>query len=84
MELYVNDKEKTVEIWMNQSERENGDLQNRLKAIFADYKRNKFFVAIFYSGGRNLLECTTGLLLHNRKVAAQRDVALATADAAAR
>lgn len=75
MELNINEVEKVVELWLSRSERENEELQMRLKPILAAYKRKKYLVALFCSGERNLLECTTSLLLHNRQVAAERDIA---------
>ena len=41
-------------------------VQELLQQVYANYRAQKYKVAVFCSGQRDLLDCTAGLLLHNR------------------
>jgi len=66
IELQVRDSEKIVEIWLTSAEKKDALLQELLQSVYANYKAQKYKVAVFCSGQRDLLNCTAGLLLHNR------------------
>lgn len=83
MKTELNEAAKTVSYWITRAEREDPALLESLKPQFAEYKRRKYTVAVFFSGERDLLYQTTGLLLHNQKVAARRDLKAAQSPARA-
>ena len=64
MEFNVNDKDKILEIWLSNSEKE--DIS--LKSLYKEYKEKKYTVAVFKSGNENLFSNTKELLLNNRKM----------------
>ena len=66
IELQVRDGEKIVEIWLTSAEKKDKQVQQLLQPVYANYKARKYKVAVFCSGQRDLLDCTAGLLLHNR------------------
>lgn len=74
MKIERSDQTKTVSFWMTRAERANPALLESLHPQFAAYRRQKYTVAVFLSGERDLLYQTTGLLLHNQQTAAQRDL----------
>ena len=67
LEIQVNDSSKIVEIWLSNAEKDNTAVQDSLKPIYAVYKAKKYKVAVFQSGGGDLLGNTRDLLLHNRR-----------------
>ena len=66
IELQVRDSEKIVEIWLTSAEKKDPQMQQLLQPVYANYKVQKYKVAVFCSGQRDLLDSTAGLLLHNR------------------
>jgi len=66
MEMNVHDDDRIVEIWLTNEEKSNDGLKGLLQPIFNEYKQKKYKVAVFQSGGRDLADCTAGLLLHNK------------------
>ena len=66
IELQVRDSEKIVEIWLTSAEKKDNQVQEMLRPVYTNYKAQKYKVAVFCSGQRDLLDCTAGLLLHNR------------------
>ena len=66
IELQVRDGEKIVEIWLTSAEKKDKKVQEMLQPVYANYKTQKYKVAVFYSGQKNLLDNTEGLLRHNR------------------
>jgi len=67
MEVCVKDSLKIVEIWLTNTEQSDAALRKSLQPLYEEYKPKKYKVAVFKSGSGNLLDKTTGLLLHNRK-----------------
>ena len=74
MQIEVLHASKTVAIWVTSAEAEDPTVQAKLSAIYADCAAKKFTPAVFRSGGASLPEQTSGLLIHNRRRTAQREV----------
>jgi len=66
IELQVRDSEKIVEIWLTSAEKKDKQVQQLLQPVYTNYKAQKYRVAVFCSGQRDLFDSTAGLLLHNR------------------
>ena len=66
MEISVNENNKTVEIWLTNAEQEDQHTSQLLKHLFAEYKAQKYLVAVYTSGVGDLLDNTTSLIIHNR------------------
>jgi len=62
----VRDSEKIVEIWLTAAEKKDQQVQQLLQPVYANYKAQKYKVAVFCSGQKDLFDSTAGLLLHNR------------------
>lgn len=74
MRLEVNEKDKLAMFWLTNAEQEDVLLQEQMKQEFAAYRQQKYTVAVFRSGKSDLADVTEGLILHNQKVAARRDL----------
>ena len=74
MEISVRDSSRIVEVWLTREEKQDGNLRERLKPLYQEYKARKFLVAVFESGEQNLEELTGGLLGYNRKRAVQLEM----------
>lgn len=74
MKIERNDQDKLALFWLTKAEQENPLLLAQMKQELIAYKHQKYTVAVFYSGQRNLQDVTEGLLLHNQKVFAKRDL----------
>lgn len=68
MEIIRDEKKKQIQIWMTQQESQDEALQNRLKPMYAQRKKQTYLVAVFRSGSKDLRESVPDLLLHNKKV----------------
>ena len=66
IELQVHDNERVVEIWLTSAEKKDQQVQQLLQPVYTNYKAQKYKVAVFCSGQRDLYDSTAGLLLHNR------------------
>lgn len=71
MEIEINHQSKLATVWLSQAERDNPAVNARLDALCRDCKSKKYMVAIFQSGSQELTDQTSGLLIHNRRRAAQ-------------
>lgn len=71
MEIHRDDKKKIIEVWLTQQEAADESLQSRLKPIYAQWKRQKYLVAVYRSGKENLFRSTLELLAYNKKRCAQ-------------
>jgi len=63
IEITISESLKIVEIWLNNSEKNDIALRQTLKPIYDKYKQQKYKVAVFESGCGDLLDSTVGLLL---------------------
>lgn len=74
MKMQVNHQRQIVEVWLTNQEQQDAALMESLQAQYQQYKEKKYKVAVFRSGGRELAGLTEDLLIHNRTVAAQKDL----------
>lgn len=65
MQIYTDDQFKLVEIWLSKKERDDAELQEKLKPLYQDCKSKKYRVAVFESGDGDLLDNTRTLLCYN-------------------
>ena len=71
MEIIQNDAKKLVQIWLTRKEAEDDALQIQLKPMYAQWKKQKYLVAVFRSGKEDLQQSTLDLLAYNKKRCAQ-------------
>lgn len=74
MEINVHDNSKIVEVWLTNSEKQDGNLHEQLKPLYQKYKEQKYLVAVFESGERDLTNSTSDLLRYNRRRMAEQTV----------
>lgn len=74
MKIDVLDNKKLVAVWLNNAEKDDQELRDSLKPLYAKYRKKKYLVAVYESGEDDLYQGTLDLLLHNRKLAAQKEV----------
>ena len=67
MEISIRDAQKIVEVWLTNSEKNDPAVAARLTPLYRAYQKKKYTVAVFQSGGSDLLGCTRDLLRYNRK-----------------
>lgn len=72
MEIIRDEKKKQILIWMTQQESQDKTLQSRLKPMYTQWKKQKYLVAVYRSGSKDLRESVLDLLLHNKKVLAEQ------------
>lgn len=71
MEIIQDDAKKLVQVWLSQKESKDEALQSRLKPMYAQWKQQKYMVAVFRSGKEDLKESTLALLAYNKKRCAE-------------
>lgn len=71
MKIEINHQSKLATVWLAQGEHESPAVNAQLDALCRDCKSRKYMVAVYQSGSRDLLDQTRGLLVHNRRRAAQ-------------
>lgn len=74
MKMFVDEQKKIVELWLTAAEQNDPTLMESLKPLYGAWCEKKYRPVVFRSGGRDLLDLTEGLLLHNRTVSARRDL----------
>ena len=67
MEISIRDAQKIIEIWLTKAEKNDPAVAARLTPLDRAYQKQKYTVAVFQSGGADLLGCTRDLLRYNRK-----------------
>ena len=67
MEISIRNAQKIVEVWLTNAEKNDPTVAARLKPLYRAYQKQKYTVAVFQSGGADLLGCTRDLLRYNRK-----------------
>ena len=75
MEIHLNQGKKIAEVWLTNADQKNSQLQEQLKSMYKDYKKQGYLVAVFRSGSQDLYRQTADLLCYNRKRLAQLEVA---------
>lgn len=74
MEIHVRDGSRIVEVWLTRAEKQDAELQEKLKPMYREYKDKNYLVAVFQSGEQDLADVTSDLLCYNRKRIAQLEV----------
>lgn len=71
MEIIQDDAKKLVQVWLTRQEGENNAVQERLQPMYAQWKQQKYMVAVFHSGQEDLKENTLALLAYNKRRSAE-------------
>ena len=71
MEILQNDAKKLVQVWLSRKESGDEALLSRLKPMYAQWKQQKYMVAVFHSGQEDLKENTLALLAYNKRRSAE-------------
>lgn len=71
MEINVRDERKLVEVWLTNAEKSDSAVRERLKLLYAAYKKKNYLVAVYLSGGRDIYRSTLDLLVYNKKRVAE-------------
>lgn len=71
MEIIQDEEKKLVQVWLTRKESENPAVQKRLKPMYSQWKGQKYWVAVYYSGNEELHQSTLGLLAYNKKRCAE-------------
>ncbi len=71
MEIIQDDAKKLVQVWLSRKESGDEALQSRLKPMYAQWKQQKYMVAVFHSGQEDLKENTLALLAYNKRRSAE-------------
>lgn len=74
MEIIVNEKDRILEIWLTNVEKNNAALRESLKPLYKQWKAEKYQPVVYESGSGDLKESILGLLQHNREVIAKREL----------
>ncbi len=74
MEMDVRNDLGIVTIWLTNAEKQDEQIQKRLKRIYESFKLTGYKVAVFYSGTENLADVTSDLVCYNRKRIAEIEV----------
>ena len=72
MEIERNEEKKIISVWLTKAESKDEALQNRLKPMYAKWKKEKYLVAVYHSGTEDLYRSTLDLLAYNKKRCAER------------
>lgn len=81
MEISIRDAQKIVEVWLTNAEKNDPAVAARLTPLYRAYQKQKYTVAVFQSGGADLLGCTRDLLRYNRKRIAELETCAKRAQA---
>lgn len=68
------DEKKLVTVWLTKADKRDQQIQERLKDIYAQYKKKKYLVAVFESGENDLHTQTRDLLSYNKRHSAEVQV----------
>ena len=71
MEIIQDDAKKLVQVWLSRKESGDEALQSQLKPMYAQWKQQKYMVAVFHSGQEDLKENTMALLAYNKRRSAE-------------
>lgn len=74
LEMHIRDDKKLVEIWLNSEEKKDDHLREGLKDVYAQFKAQKYLVAVYESGEGDLYQDTLDLLRYNKRRSAEREV----------
>ena len=71
MKIELHHQSKIASVWLTRAEKEDPAVKARLDGLYADLKKKKYTVAVFFSGDRDLCQETGSLLVYNRRRIAQ-------------
>lgn len=74
MEISINEKSKTISIWLTNADQHDEACAAQVKALIKEWHGKGWLPVIFRSGGEDLYEDTIALLKHNRDLTARREV----------
>ena len=74
MEMNINKERKTVDVWLTTREAQDPAMKERLRLLYRVFADQKYLVAVFQSGRKDLVQATSDLLCYNRKRIAQLEV----------
>ncbi len=67
MEINIRDDQKIAEVWLTNAEQNDPQVQEQLKPLYERCKQQKYTVAVFMSGKRDLYTSTRDLLAYNKR-----------------
>ena len=65
MQIIKNEKSGIAQIWLSNAEQQNERVMNLVECKIKELSGEKFKVAVFRSGSKDLYECTENFLHHN-------------------
>jgi len=74
MQMNVDEEKKLVMIWLSNAEKNDPVIRENLKPLYAEYKKKKYWVAVFESGEKELYQGTLDLLAYNKRRCAELEV----------
>lgn len=74
MEIKIDPQQKFVEVWQTHADQDDAALQTQLKAMYADWKKKGYLVAVYRSGEEDLYAATRDLLSYNKRRTAEMAV----------
>lgn len=74
MTLEVCEKNRIAYYWLSREEKDNVDIQNKLKDKYGEWRSKGYKVCTFVSGSGNLVDLTKELLIHNKLMIAKKAV----------
>ena len=74
MQIDIHPEKKLVCIWLTKAESADASAQEQLRPLYDRFRKQKFLVAVFRSGGQDLTDLTSELLQYNRRLLAEREV----------
>lgn len=72
--MHVRDDKKLVEIWLTRAEKQDAQLREGLKDVYARCREKKYLVAVYESGEGDLFQSTLDLLAYNKRRSAELEV----------
>ena len=75
MFMEVDDKVKIAYYWFSKEEKDDKELRESLRPEYRQWNQKGYKVVNFLSGTEDLIQNTTELLLHNRDVMAENELA---------
>ena len=75
MEIVHHDAKTNVDIWLTRSEARDEKFRKALEPYYQQFKKKKYFVAVFESGERDLFSDTVLLLRHNLELQIKAELA---------
>lgn len=74
MEINISKERRIVDVWLSTQESCDPVLKERLGLLYQIFTAQKYLVAVFRSGERDLVQSTSDLLCYNRKRIAELEL----------